>query len=425
MTTQVMIPTKMGIAVASDTVLTIVGQDGAKKTLSNSRKIHELSSEHKILILSAGDVYVNNIPIELFVLRWARELKGAMASTRAYSEHFVQWLGQNCVGPNLTAEQAMFAVAGKFVIEIQKYLRYDLGEAGFNDIPDFWDEDFDLWYAADKKRAAKYNKLCKVNVDYVIQLLDDADDYPFFDLTAAAKALPPKEAGKIVDVYFYGKAISPTLRQRIIDYLPIALTKQTGYLTDSETQLSFVGYGSESFTPTITPLVIEAAAQGLVFGTYFMDKDIDGLNGASFYHPAQNRFINTFLRGIDPNIRNSALQDMVFEALNQTAEDQALSSTTSEKVRDLSQDWAFKYSFVEAVNRRLASYGDAHYLKLLETINAMDITSVAEIAESLAGIEILGAHNEDGSPSSGGLIEVATIDLQNGIKWHSRVPITR
>ena len=54
---------------------------------------------------------------------------------------------------------------------------------------------------------------------------------------------------------------------------------------------------------------------------------------------------------------------------------------------------------------------------LLDSIEGLDLSHLANLADSLVGMEATSAFGGDSPATVGGFIEVATIDRQNGIVW--------
>jgi hypothetical protein len=54
---------------------------------------------------------------------------------------------------------------------------------------------------------------------------------------------------------------------------------------------------------------------------------------------------------------------------------------------------------------------------LLDSIEGLDLFHLANLADSLVGMEATSSFGADGPATVGGMIEVATIDRQNGVTW--------
>jgi hypothetical protein len=418
----------MGVAVASDSMLTVKLNDStAGKTLANSRKIHEIGPGHKVLVLSAGNADINNLPIELYVLRWAAGLAEPLISTRAYAEDFVRWLGDNSTGSNRSEEETIEEKAEELVWDVYFELERlaSLQDETLQNRPEPWEFEFSGWYGLEKARANKYNRVAREAVANTLKNLSDKWEYKFFSESVAIKSLSLSEAQKIVEEVFPGKSLPATAKQELVAALPGSLRR---YLRPNaeQTILNFVGYGSDSYTPRITELILNGSMPKMVLGWFSVsaEKEPDGIGGATIFYPAQRNAINTFMRGIDPNLRGE-LAKMLDIALV----DGAFAASALEANRwgdTFGQDFqVFKEKSHQSLIRQIDSFSENMNSILVTTVSAMDLTGVAETAEAIAGLQILAAQNDENAPSSGGIIEVATIDLQQGVQWHRRIPRTK
>lgn len=59
---------------------------------------------------------------------------------------------------------------------------------------------------------------------------------------------------------------------------------------------------------------------------------------------------------------------------------------------------------------------------MLKTIEAMSTSSLADLAESLVGLQATSTYSKAGAATVGGLIEVVTIDRIKGVQWKRRLP---
>jgi hypothetical protein len=411
----------MGIAVASDTLLTVTlaGQDNFRKPLGNSRKIHELGDGHKVLVLSAGVATVNSIPIELFVLRWSKQLKTPLADVDAYAQSFIDWFAQNSTGRNRPEDDAVEDSAANLLWWVYRELHQRLEtetNVEFLEMPELWDPGFNNWFIDNPDQAKKYTKALRETVENVLRDLPTLWSYEFFNEATALKSMTATQAKKVVDSFFTEKAMQPSVRQKLVDAMPSSLHKRISqYLP--QTLITFAGYGEQSFTPQYRTILVEGALPGMVMG--WMSGSSDGIDGVTIYYPAQKRAISTFLRGFDPSLPDRT-EEFLKRALV-VAKYNSEGSGTLDAVNVIQSDPTAITAMVEDIQHYFEEFGESNNSKLLDTMGAMDLTGIADIAESLTGLEILAAHNDEGAPTSGGVVEVATIDLQYGIQWHRRI----
>jgi hypothetical protein len=432
MTTQIAVVNKMGVALASDSVITITNGEESK-TLNNARKMFEIGPDHKIVIMIAGNSELNNLPIELFLLRWIKSLREPLPTVRAYSDSFIEWLGLNSTSAKHSESEAIASSIDSFLIDILN----DISAAMEGQVPATYSSDFNEWYVSNKAHAKVHNKVSKEVVDRAISNLDNQYTWPFFDAETANKSLTTATAKEMVSGWFTEKALTPALRQRLIECLPHALTKRTDTINPAQTNISFAGYGTDSYTPNVVEFYIEGAMPKMVKGWYSSNA-IDGIDGATIYYPAQRKAVRSFLNGYHDDMLKETRR-FISESLTRIQNEDwiernsegfkeinaSFPSVTSSNIRKLVTDQTLITALSEEVNRAIEIHGGQQYSNLMDTLGLMDLSNLAEVAESLAGLQVLAAHNSKSSPNSGGIIEVATIDLQNGVKWHRRIPLTK
>jgi hypothetical protein len=58
---------------------------------------------------------------------------------------------------------------------------------------------------------------------------------------------------------------------------------------------------------------------------------------------------------------------------------------------------------------------------LMDTVAAMSLIGLADLSESLIGIQAAATYSKSGAATVGGFVEVVTIDRQYGIRWRKRL----
>jgi|GEM_PF-3068033 len=417
MTTQIVVLNKNGVALASDSVVTIE-KDGAAKTLNNARKMHALPEPHRVVVLDAGRGEINNLPVSLYVLRWAKSLKQPLTTPKAYAEDFVDWLAAHAANDIFTDSDAIRATAIDLLIDISRSIHTEVSEAA----PRTWDYNLKNWLEADKNNAKTYAKAVRSVLDTLPDKLERAYTYTFFNVETAEKSLPANVCKTLVNEWFGEKSLSPSQRQKLVETLPLSLAKRVN-LYNEQTTFTFVGYGSNSYTPSAVSIIIEAIMPKMVRGWF--SNEIDAIRGATIFYPAQRDAVRTFLNGYDDALLEnlpSFIRDSIFEVLQETLESEPKAAKTLD---DLIKQHVAIGAISQKVKQKVSFFGEEHYANLIDTLEVMDLSSLAEVAESLAGMQILAAHNSNENPNSGGIIEVSSIDIANGVTWHRKIPLTK
>ena len=93
MTSQVAVANHSGVAVASDTVTTSI-VEGGSKSISNSRKISELGTEHRVLVLHSGSVTQNGVTLKLLLNEWTTTLSKPLPKLEDYVDSYITWMNR-------------------------------------------------------------------------------------------------------------------------------------------------------------------------------------------------------------------------------------------------------------------------------------------------------------------------------------------
>jgi len=413
MTTQVLIFNKNGVAVASDSVLTIENGNSLK-TLPNSRKIYDLPTPHKILVLQSGSVELNDLPIEIYLVKWGQSLTDQLPTTRDYALNFVSWLGENCVGIDEKPEIKIKETVEDFLIGIANQVG-GLVEEG---CPASWDPDLESYFKSNPVLAKNYAKVMKKVIEAEIRRAEDSYEFPFFTDETARRMLPPVLANELVAEWFCEKAISPNLRQKLVAALPLSLSRRVA-THNSQMNLVFAGFGGNNMTSQGINMVLERAHSQMIQG--WIVKEYNGYTGGTIVYPAQRQAMRSFLNGYHDRLFElipQYVKEMLEEHTNSKLEPGRVATAKKQVETD-----ELRAYLVEELQSKFDIFAQNHYSTFIDTISVMDVSGMIEIAESLAGMEILSGHNSSSTPTSGGLIEVASVDLRSGVRWHKKIPL--
>jgi hypothetical protein len=91
MTSQSALFNNHGVALASDTVLTVPAGN-SYKTTQNCEKIRELGAGHLVVLVSSGNSSVNGVAVEVILSAWLRSLPGPLATVQDYVTCFHEWI---------------------------------------------------------------------------------------------------------------------------------------------------------------------------------------------------------------------------------------------------------------------------------------------------------------------------------------------
>ena len=398
MTSQVAVMNLKGIAIASDTVVTL---SSGSKTMGNTPKIYEIGESHKVLVMHSGGTELNDSPVALYVSEWGRTIPTPLPALQDYVESFTKWVGRESSIHQKGSE------VGVMTSVLQEHFKWVQGKCqSFLSNTQIKEEENERAF---KKRIQDG---LKVKIQEGLDFLNRQPTIKGFSLTMAQKALEDSnyDLDNWVDYYFGEMKLSPSNIELMKSSASLALTKWQSL--DNDSTLAFVGFGAEEpYCGTIKVTCRGIYAGGLKsnvderFGVATDDK-------TGIVHFAQGDAIAAFLRGYNWKISDKVNQ--LYRSKMMAEFDIEGSEEAISKIIDEVDDALSDYSHEEFVS------------PMLSTINAMSLHSLGEFAESLVGLQATATYAKSGPATVGGLIEVATIDRTSGIRWikalDSRLP---
>ena len=391
MTSQVAVMNLKGIAVASDTVVSLK-RDSATKTMGNTAKIYEIGPAHKVLVMHSGSTDMNDVPLSLFVSEWSKTTPTPLATLQDYVDAFIKWASRESV---IHVKDSEVGLMSTVLREHFSWVATNARNAVSNEVQ-----------GEKETQKAFQKRLQALTAEQVVRgnkFLDGLQGFKGLSESAASQAL--RDADYDLDNWISYHFGDTPLSQESIDGMKLAAAKAlTKFQSlDSDATLAFVGFGAdESFGGSIT-LTIRGIYAGALrvaieerFGVASDDK-------SGIHHFAQGDAIATFLRGYNWKIFKkftSEYREKVFENFSPNFE-----SSKWDEIESQIADTIKSFSHDEFIS------------PMLSTIEAMSLESLAEFAESLVALQATATYAEAGPATVGGLIEVATIDRTSGIRW--------
>ena len=399
MTAQVAVMNLSGIAVASDTfVTTFTG--GEAKSMGNSQKIYELGPQHKVAILHSGSIGINQIPHHLHLAEWSKSLSLPLPTLQAYADSYRTW----------SASEKRMLTPGSEAKIINTTLNehyYDLAR-----VLDDTREGISLDEgASDRKRKTAVQNAYKQAISENERYLDGLDNYVGVTEKSVQKSLADHGTDVADKVqYIFSRFELPQVEfEALIDLAPLILLKVQPMKTDSE--LAFVGYGDEE------PFggVIRMTCRGLYAGALvaltkerYKVAPTENASGISYF--AQREAMWAFIAGYTSDIMEE-VKRLIWQKV-----EEKWGETTDEPIG---------WNLAQEIEAEVQAYSQSKFVDpMLSTIEAMGLNSLAELADSLVGLQATSTYSKAGAATVGGLIEVMTIDRINGIQWKRRLPST-
>jgi hypothetical protein len=185
-------------------------------------------------------------------------------------------------------------------------------------------------------------------------------------------------------------------------YLIIARDRR---FEDVDSDLGFVGFGSDEAFPSVVRLF----CRGVYGGSLRASQDVNDplepiINPSSIYYFAQSDSMYSFVNGL-----NFGVKEKYREVITNSVEER-FGADTDEFIGDI---------VAKEVDAVLGDFtNDTFVQPMLRTISGMGLRGLAELADSLVGLQATSTYSKPGAATVGGMIEVATIDKVNGVVWH-------
>ena len=397
MTSQIAIMNYSGIAIASDTITSITSQSGTK-TIGNTSKIWEIGSKHCVAVLHSGSTYINGILHQMHFNEWAKTLDSPLPTLKQYVDSYLAFSShsQALIPKESEREFAKICINNMFI-----------NVCGHVDkaLPD-WNQETNKWTSNGNDEIA----ISKERIEHFFGMYSEISEFKkLSDLQAQNLLSDYKlDLNDMISEIFAEHPINDELRELLITNAYLALSR-TDSSVRSTSDLAFVGYGSsEPYGGSI-----KLDCRGIYGGNMqCYENDYTPLSPnvssriATF---GQSEAIWGFLRGY----RWSTLDYIVNTTTNWILENIEFPEGEYSKIRDDISDEIYSKTRMWTQE----NFTDP----MFNSVEGMSTFGLAELAESLVGIQSTSTYAEQGTATVGGLIEVATIDRIRGLVWFKKV----
>ena len=401
MTSQVAITNFNGIAVASDTYVSLTTSEGIK-TMGNTEKIFELGPKHKVLILHSGNTDINGVSNWLQINEWILTLENPLSTLQDYVDTYLNWSNTS---KGLHIPDSEISCLNYCLNDHYYYIKYRI-QTAFEILSEQVNQeenplskaDFEEEFSESIKRIIEDGKL----------YLESLNNYPSFSDNDAAYALS-KSGIDLKDKLDYIFSQYPLQEEDYVSLsMQASLVLARAQNMDSDSILAFAGFGvSEPFGGSIRVRLRGYYAGGLRAQVDEKFSVSPGGNKSTISHFAQGGAIYMFITGFHTQIRNK-IMDFVENLVNLRIENDSGENVGAEIVDDLVE--------------KLDEFSQNNFVgPLLSTVEGMSTLGLADFAESLVGLQITSTYSQNSTATVGGFIEVATIDRAHGVVWRKRL----
>jgi hypothetical protein len=340
------------------------------------------------LILHSGSVTQNGVTNKLLVNEWAATLQEPLSKLSDYLDSFIQWMNKEQLihTPNSEHKRASYLLNDHY------YEVKSRAIARWNEIP-----------VEEEQYTSKEEILNQVSQEGM-EYLRGLDFNPGFTSDSeVAEAIDNDvvELDAKLEYIFSETGLSDFSRNILKESANLVLSRNQEFPGSST--IAFVGFGtSEYFAGNI-----RLNSKGFYAGKFIYDVGeyfcVSAESGSSVTAFAQDEAIWGFVRGFRWPILDR-ISELIEQHVNERIENdegENVGEDIANQVRESIHDF----------------YRKRFTYPLLDSIEGLDLSHLANLADSLVGMEATSAFGGDSPATVGGFIEVATIDRQNGIVW--------
>lgn len=384
MTAQVAVLNTQGVALASDSAVTVIG-GGTSRSYPSADKIFPVQGM-PIAVLHSGCAALWGVPWQLLVDMWAQHREPVQAvSVEAYAREFTTWLaGQPALVTEEAQDEFFRWTFRDYLLAVRGRIRRDLEAQGIDPA-----------------------------VGYVEGALADVVDGAATHYLEVLNSRPPLRGPEQVDAAALCTRLSDELDDDlawVFDDTPRTarldvLVKQMAALLvvraepfSSDAVLAFTGYGRDDYFPSLFQMTLSGAVGGVVRTYDESQAAVSSSNRVSITPLGLTDAIHAFLRGTSPQYRLAAHQvlDGYLEEDEEADGTQPAHDQLDAKFDEL--EWK---EFLSPM------------LGIVETLPMLEMLRLADSLVGLASLRQL----IQGQSSVGGPIDLARVTKNGGFEW--------
>ncbi len=421
MTAQLILANGYGVAIASDSAVTM----GGTRTYETAEKIHPLDDPHRLAVLHCGSVLLLGMPVGVLIDQWKASLGSRLQSVEGYRDSFLIWLGDNLdswSSPQ-SREMAAFVSLGRRLWNLGRSVREHLQEVDEPD-PD----------AAALRIISETNQMLEPWEINDRRVQDVANEILNVWSQPGSDGRP--SVGDLIDEHFDGLPRSTEIDREINRYIQLSVEGGYEFPSHNHTTVTFVGYGQKEMFPAAASVRLFGAV-GSHVARYLLPPVYAEHHGSScslILPLAQRDVIDQVLTGLNTPLTAHAAAVTVerLGELHVTPDEvrkQGLAFFTGLAPGTFGDRPEGQESSAGIVDGVVASVRDEMMADLEQasrdaylgpayaTVAGMPLTSLAEAAGSLVAVQNLSLEIHGELPTVGGNIDVASITLNRGFDW--------
>lgn len=399
MTSQLIISNAQGIAIASDSAVTL---GGGRRTLDTAEKLFPLPQPHRIAVLHSGIVTLHGLPYSLLLNEWSSSLGDLpLPTVEDYRSAFLTWLGNNL----------QWLSEDRIVREWGEHLsrRFDIIRSG---ILERVEEDR---LGAGPEQAALDEAKAWATGLPTFAAFENVDD----EWLATANSALAERVDKSFEYWFDDIPRSAEIDAQIKAYA--AEFPRRRVTSDFTATLAFAGYGKIQLLPSTAICDITGALAGrLLYQLRDVHTSVSDHDPIFSIQPlGQTSAIFLFLQGVESRmieIASSAASRHLADLQRQLEPHLSNRPGTEIAVKDIFE--ALEDDLSEVIEDQVWRDSEERFVSPLRyAISGLPPATLADVARSLVELQALRQTTTAEQSTVGGPIDVAIISRAGGFEW--------
>ena len=389
MTSQIALFNNHGVALASDTVLTVPAGN-SYKTTQNCEKIRELGADHLVVLVSSGNSTVNDVALEVILSAWLRSLPGPLPTVQDYVTCFHEWIRDSASDYLLIPKENHF---------ISRVLRQVLSE----DLPSFIKQ-----LSEDSETDNGTQDLLSIAIEQCASWYSDRPKFVGSSDIEINEIVQTNLDGSIENQILKYVEKLPGVQEQLAEVKSLLALSLGSLEFQRSTTIAFVGFGAEEHFPKSVKYELYGFGKNYVAAT--MKDPHPSAPVAAYAAFAQSDAILGFLGGAHKDVL-----DAVYACLDSAVEELPDDEESKDRIHS-----AISQSILSGVAK---TREEKFFDPLFTSIGGMPMLTLTDFASSLVEMQAtFSAATSDGGATVGGFIESLFITREHGVKWIRRLP---
>ena len=394
MTAQIAVMNNLGIALASDSAVTVETDQEADKIYSSDDKLFQLSNVAPVAIMTSGNADFLGMPWETVIKVYRDQLgEKTFPKLSDYADSFFRFVR--------TAEMFPKSSQDEFVKRLVKRLLHS------------------IWGEIDEPEDGESENMSDIVHDAVVEQLDiEKMHRKIQGFSADTNRVLQKKYGKLIaqeGKEFFEEENLSERTHRVLNALIFESFSRTNFRS-MKSGIVFAGFGDDEYMPAY----LQYAVEGMMCNRLRRHHESDGVislkTTATIAFFAQGDVVTTFLSGVSPQFE-SKLDDALDDLLESQEESFQHVFGKECTVRQKNQLTAMTREKRDALSKKMQELKESHWKPIVDMVASLPKDDLAGTAEMLVNLTKFHRRVSSKQETVGGPIDVSLITKGDGFVW--------